>query len=87
MARNSNTRDFMFDDSEEGYSAPVSLELHTKGEVIGVSKVGPDRITLDQPRAVKSGSAHLIMKIGQTTKKHRVILNNSNAEDGTVKYF
>lgn len=63
------------------------MELHLKNEVIGVDKVGPDRIVLSESRSVPDGEAKLVIKIGEKTRRKRVILNSSNAADGTVRYF
>jgi len=73
--------------TEGGYSAPVSMELHVNDEIIGVDKVGPDRIVLSESRAVPDGEAKLVIKIGEATRRKRIILNGSNANDGTVRYW
>jgi hypothetical protein len=77
----------MAQNTDEGYSAPVSMELHVDNEVIGVDKVGPDRIVLSESRAVPDGEAKLVIKIGDATRRKRIILNNSDATDGTVRYW
>ena len=63
------------------------MELHVENEVIGVDKVGPDRIMLSESRSVRDGEANLIIKIGEKTRRKRVILNSSNPANGTVRYF
>jgi len=73
--------------TEDGYSAPVSMELHVNDEIIGVDKVGPDRIVLSESRSVPDGEAKLVIKIGEATRRKRIILNGSNANDGTVRYW
>jgi hypothetical protein len=73
--------------ADDGYSAPVSMELHIKDEVIGGDKVGPDRIVLSESRAVPDGEARLIIKIGDSVRRKRIMLNSSNATDGTVRYW
>lgn len=77
----------MIKKSEDGYSAPVSLELHVADEIIGVAKVGPDRIVLNESRSVREGEAKLVIKIGDAVRRRRIILNNSNAAEGTVRYW
>ncbi|MBN8628222.1 MAG: hypothetical protein J0M17_22310 [Planctomycetes bacterium] len=73
--------------TEIGYSAPVSMELHVENEIIGVDKVGPDRIVLSESRSVRDGEAKLVIRIGDAIRRKRIILNNSNPADGTVLYW
>jgi hypothetical protein len=73
--------------TDDGYSAPVFMELHIKDEVIGVDKVGPDRIVLSESRSVPDGEAKLVIKIGEATRRRRIILNNCNPAAGTVQYW
>ena len=42
---------------------------------------------LRDQRAVREGEAVLVIKIGDSEERTTVILNNSNAADGTVNYF
>jgi len=77
----------MIDVCEAGYSAPITLELHVDNEILKVSKVGPDRIVLSETRPVPEGAATLIIKIGNSVRQRSVILNRSNAAEGTVHYF
>lgn len=72
--------------ASDGYSAPVSMELHLENEVIGVHKVGPDRIVLCESRLVPVGAAKLVIKIGDSTQRTDIVLSNSNPIDGTVNY-
>jgi len=72
---------------ERGFSATVSLRLHVGDEILKVASVGPDSIMLRDQRAVREGEAVLVIKIGDSEERTTVILNNSNAADGTVNYF
>ncbi len=72
---------------DDGYSAPVQLELHLEKEVIGLAKVGPDRIMLNQPRSVPIGAAVLVVRIGEWVRRSEIILDRCNAVDRIVHYF
>ncbi|MBL9083914.1 MAG: hypothetical protein JNK76_19005 [Planctomycetales bacterium] len=63
------------------------MELHVENEIIGVDKVGPDRIVLSESRSVRDGEAKLVIRIGDAIRRKRIILNNSNPADGTVLYW
>lgn len=69
----------------ESYSGRVSLEMHVSGEVLGVAKVGPDRITLENGRVLPAGRAVLVVKVGNSARTQRVTLEEGQA-DGTVRY-
>lgn len=72
---------------EPGYSATVSLELHVDDEVLSVAKVGPDRIMLSKPQAVRVGAAKLFITIGGVVEEHSIMLHRSDATHGFVWYF
>jgi hypothetical protein len=69
----------------EGYSARVSLALRVQGETFDVAKVGPSRLVLREARRLPSGSAQLIVTVGDKTTEQEIVLS-PNGTTADVSY-
>lgn len=71
----------------DGYSAPVNLELHVQGRILGVSKVGPDRLVLDDDNLNPRGPATLVITIGRTTKEQSIMIDENRCHGREIGYW
>lgn len=70
----------------DGYSAPVSLELHVQGQVLSVAKVGPERLFLTDENADPRGPATLVITIGRTTKEQAIMIDENRCHGREIGY-
>jgi hypothetical protein len=70
----------------DSYSAPVNLELHVQGQVLAVSKVGPDRLVLEDEGANPRGEATLVISIGKSTKRQQILIDESRCHGREIGY-
>jgi hypothetical protein len=74
---------------QEGFSAPISIELFVDGEPVEVAQVGPNTIRLRQPMpGIQGKAAKLVITIGSTRKKQDIILSQCSPTDPSeVSYW
>jgi hypothetical protein len=65
----------MAESIEGGYSASVALKLRVGGRVLGVAKVGHDRIVLREPSEIPARDAELEITIGGETTRQSIVLD------------
>jgi hypothetical protein len=68
-----------------GYSAAVKIQLLVDGEVLGVSRLGPDSLSLHEPRQVSPQNAIIVVNVDGREHRHPVVLDSNDG--GSVVHF
>ena len=71
----------------DGFSTPVTLELHVQGQVLSVAKVGPERLFLRDEKANPRGPATLVITIGDTTERTAIMIDETRCDGREIGYW
>jgi hypothetical protein len=72
---------------QEGYSAQVEIYLQVNGTRLAASCVGPDSITLREPRQLPPTQAQVVIVIDGHEKVHDVFLFEGQSGDSRQVRF